>query len=713
MSRIAMSGYDWIIANERYDPSPTTTARDHQCSLCNRDKSSSLIDFYPINNNCGLERLKNSAAHGCRFCGVMLDAVQWAVSNSFGSEQQIKSIGFGNGLFIKSWDDSRSREIEFLDLSGAHSKSYGLRSLPCKILLKLAHYKGHNNKLIDHLKVVPGQTDSEQTFGNIRKWLSDCLTNHEKCYSNQKLTDIPCQRPSRLLDISSNHVKLRDDAQRGRYACLSHRWGSVTSMLRLTKENMEDFRVQIPYQQLPRNFKDAIDICRRLDIHLLWIDALCIIQDSSEDWNREAPCMGVYYRDAVFTIAATSAEDSSGGCYTHAEPQYKGGLLPNNPDIHVRMRQHAFEEGENLNWPLLERGWVYQEMQLSTRKLHFTTNEVIWDCSKGIRSESGTHDCNHSEKNTVLHPQNPEIDWHKIVSYYSSLSLTFEDDRLPALSSITEWMEQLRSGDQFLLGLWERTLLLDLCWRTAPWTLKECKPRSVATKALPTWTWASMPAPVHYATSSNSLPLEFVTVLDIIVYVNGQHRMGQIRGEASITLVAPVIRLGSLGYWTPGPVQMMNDEGKGMVRALHERLREPGNGLDGTPNAPPLHEIAAEFFELDLDLFSKARGISNDQPHRLSMRGPESLNDETLVIPLSYSHDDLRFQVLCVERAPGTSRYRRLGVAYLAHIEQFWYSIPGALSFMFDEDFDDQMERKFEHAKDILESLPRSTIVLV
>jgi len=109
--------------------------------------------------------------------------------------------------------------------------------------------------------------------------------------------------------------------------------------------------------------------------------------------------MGVYYRDAVFTIAATSAEDSAAGCYTHAEPRYKGGLLPNNPDIHVRMRQHAF--GDALNCLLLQRGWVYQEMQLSIRKLHFTADEVIWDCSKGNRGESGTHDHDHSEKNSI------------------------------------------------------------------------------------------------------------------------------------------------------------------------------------------------------------------------------------------------------------------------------------------------------------------------
>lgn len=421
--------------------------------------------------------------------------------------------------------------------------------------------------------------------------------------------------------------------------------------------------------------------------------------------------MGVYYRDAVFTIAATSAKDSSGGCYTHAESLYKGGLLPNKPGIHVRMKQHAFKKG--LDWPLLQRGWVYQEMELSTRKLHFAANEVIWDCSQGIRSESGTYDRNYSKKNSVLFPENPEIDWHRKVVAYSNLSLTFEDDRIPALSSITQWVEQLRPRDHFLLGLWERTILLDLCWRTNSWAIKGSKPRSVATKALPTWTWASMPAPVNYNTSSSTLPLEFVTVLDIIVDVSGQHRMGQVRGEASITLVAPLIRLGDLGYWTPGPFQMMNDEGKRTVRSLHERQRELGTGLDKTPNSPPLHEIAAEFFELDLDMFSKAPDIPNDQPPPLSMRGHGSVSDETLVIPLSYSHENLKFDVLCVERAPGTSQYRRLGVAYLAHIEMFWYSIPGPHNPMFDENFEDKTEEKFEHAKDILESLPRSTIVLV
>lgn len=144
-----MSGYDWIIANERYDPSPTTTAQDHQCSLCNHDKSSYLIDFYPIYNNCGLERLKNSAAHGCRFCGVMLDAVHWVISNLPGSEQPIKSIDFGNGLFIELWDQSEFREIEFLDLSGTQPESNELRSLLCETSLKPAYYRGHNSKSTD------------------------------------------------------------------------------------------------------------------------------------------------------------------------------------------------------------------------------------------------------------------------------------------------------------------------------------------------------------------------------------------------------------------------------------------------------------------------------------------------------------------------------------------------------------------------------------
>lgn len=47
----------------------------------------------------------------------------------------------------------------------------------------------------------------------------------------------------------------------------------------------------------------------------LWIDSLCIIQDSVEDWQIESAQMGRYYREASLTLFATAASGDDVGFY--------------------------------------------------------------------------------------------------------------------------------------------------------------------------------------------------------------------------------------------------------------------------------------------------------------------------------------------------------------------------------------------------------------
>jgi hypothetical protein len=50
-------------------------------------------------------------------------------------------------------------------------------------------------------------------------------------------------------------------------------------------------------------------------VRWLWIDSLCIIQDSREDWQREAPMMCDVYQNAFLNISADHAVDARGGCF--------------------------------------------------------------------------------------------------------------------------------------------------------------------------------------------------------------------------------------------------------------------------------------------------------------------------------------------------------------------------------------------------------------
>jgi hypothetical protein len=62
---------------------------------------------------------------------------------------------------------------------------------------------------------------------------------------------------------------------------------------------------------MPQAFKDAIVVGRLLEIEYLWIDSLCIIQDDSNDWERESGKMAEIFSSTYLTvIAARDYHDS-------------------------------------------------------------------------------------------------------------------------------------------------------------------------------------------------------------------------------------------------------------------------------------------------------------------------------------------------------------------------------------------------------------------
>jgi hypothetical protein len=109
--------------------------------------------------------------------------------------------------------------------------------------------------------------------------------------------------------------------------------------------------------------------------------------------------------------------------------------------------------------PLLDRGWVLQQMLLSTRIISFNEPEISFECADGYHCQ-----CNPSWERLIRPPHertvwstamsvNPALTWISIVSAYSRLKLTHPTDELAALSGIVRKCEDYRLGDQYLLGL--------------------------------------------------------------------------------------------------------------------------------------------------------------------------------------------------------------------------------------------------------------------
>jgi hypothetical protein len=155
---------------------------------------------------------------------------------------------------------------------------------------------------------------AQPNLTQVREWFFDCLNNHPAC--SQKLN---YALPTRVLEVkplsraNSFEVRLLERGSSNEpYVTLSHRWGN-RQPLQTTKENYETHLSGIMFDNLPKSFQDAVFTTQHLGVKHLWIDSLCIIQDSEEDWQAECARMAGIYANGMVTIAASDAEDATMG----------------------------------------------------------------------------------------------------------------------------------------------------------------------------------------------------------------------------------------------------------------------------------------------------------------------------------------------------------------------------------------------------------------
>jgi hypothetical protein len=130
--------------------------------------------------------------------------------------------------------------------------------------------------------------------------------------------------PTRLLyvgDYPLNQLRLEEtrspdfDAPDIEYLALSY-CGSMNGLLpsqKLTLDKNDEFKSQINENELPLTFQHAIHLARYLKLKYLWVDALCIVQNSPEDQRLELSNMSKVFANAYYTIATSS--DANGGCF--------------------------------------------------------------------------------------------------------------------------------------------------------------------------------------------------------------------------------------------------------------------------------------------------------------------------------------------------------------------------------------------------------------
>jgi hypothetical protein len=237
----------------------------------------------------------------------------------------------------------------------------------------------------------------------LKLWLTDCDRKHHnpKCEG-----DPPTNLPTRLIDVGTKAkavLRLLETAnekpEQDEYIALSHPWGDPNKhppFKTLRKDEsgqgreLHKFKEAIPYDQLPRTFKDAVDTTRALDVQYLWIDSICIIQGDNGDFNKESKCMDDVFSHAYCVISASCATGQHSG-FLKPRPQ-RNFLTFGDPGKGLFYICDFIDNfGEDvLNSSLSKRGWVFQEHALARRTIFFTETQTYFECGRGVCCETLT-----------------------------------------------------------------------------------------------------------------------------------------------------------------------------------------------------------------------------------------------------------------------------------------------------------------------------------
>jgi len=294
-------------------------------------------------------------------------------------------------------------------------------------------------------------------------WLEVCTKRHVKCTTARaQRTNIP----TRLLEIdapSPGQIRLVDSSHPVQYATLSHCWGS-SRPLTLTTGSRDQLYAGVEFCSLPLSFQDAVTVARKLCITFIWIDCLCIYQDSEGDWRRKAASMSDVYRGSLLNIAATAAANSHDGFFQQRDPGklqplYAQASFDGLPPACYRVFiSPCWEFTSRLAAePLLRRGWVVQERILAPSVLHYAKEQIWWECHELVANETYPDGLPPEEASLLREergaaellqtPRKADPDewlhgWEALCEMYSQTALTKSSDKLIAISGMAKRMQE-------------------------------------------------------------------------------------------------------------------------------------------------------------------------------------------------------------------------------------------------------------------------------
>ena len=357
-------------------------------------------------------------------------------------------------------------------------------------------------------------------------WHKICMSRHENsadghgcCPNTQEfLPDF------RVIDVQQRCV-VRTSGNVD-YAALSYVWGNAKRLV-LSKDNEAWLTTPGALAQtkenVPKTFRDALEVAAALGIANLWVDALCIDQSNSGQVESHMDAMDRIYGSAVLTIVAIAE---------NADLGLPGISLPRGPS------QAVFEYNGTrylsskptygaaiVDCPWEKRAWCLQEKLFSARLLVFTDAQAFYHCGAATWFEDTIMETSESNSGTVLNRENmrggrkrrmemvdflehtaydtsntrhtalEDRNFWSLVQSYSLRKMTFEADVIRAFRGILRSVEAQHG--RAIWGIPQYHFLRGLSW------YHDVHQMDLRREGFPSWSWVGWRSSDNYLRFAN------------------------------------------------------------------------------------------------------------------------------------------------------------------------------------------------------------------
>ena len=362
------------------------------------------------------------------------------------------------------------------------------------------------------------RVDSKLTsIERLSQWLDVCNQHHHgRCHSFTN-----CVRPRFPITVIDVQNWCLTTGPVERYLALSYVWGKMGLRFMSLDSNLTELHKKQSLWKhrglIAKTILDAMHITKILAERYLWVDSLCIVQDSEESKSQQ-----IHQMDIIFAKAYLTLVDVDGRNADHGLPGTNEACPRNSAQRFINMLRNLPLSTVHPIWPAqsswFSRGWTYQEMLLSRRMLLFSEHGLAWNCHfmssseylQGLEESSNGATPWHTSLSLEMHSWPSFENYSALVESYNSRHLTFVEDALYASSGIISALCPDYGGIYF--GLPEMYFDLALSWQPLAKVLRRISSQGMI---FPSWSWVGWHGPVdvdnardHYIYPDHIVPTD-------------------------------------------------------------------------------------------------------------------------------------------------------------------------------------------------------------